>query len=702
MKKKFIVVLAIVVMVCTLSLALVACNPKNPEAFQVVNNSSALNELWDAWAKENFSKSHDTIGLDVNLNYDDSDTDISIALKGGITQAKDNKNALSFVVKDNKKQGTNKDIINLTFNSDALFIYIDGVADKSLKVSDIKFPNLSGGIFDMITIGNISDSLKTILVSLMAYTLDMEDSKITIDPVLNGKDLYDAKYSISFKVNSLIDSVVESYLESFMSDYMQLALKTVKEKLVGVKVEITANTTGNTRKKVEKPAKGAPKYEYVGGTLVDSDIAVGTYDSKLTINTKASDIKILNSIPEIKAPTDFIEFDNYLLPSNVNGAFNLKDKNGNILSKYDYTANFDFNMTEVASTILDCFDKKSMVPLINAMLSDQNGKIFVEINHTCDDSCLLDHLSKTSKPVLTIAYSPVDFGNNRIYIAVNLRGILSSDFGEQMLENLPDGSTATAQDIIDLLPEEDLIFTIDLQTYSTISSIKNAADNSRQAIVNLLDSVATTTYEQNKNIDITSILNAVMSIEELAVYKYSVEKAMDIIMKDVDSIDIAYTHTNEHYTDGNIKEQFMQNKTFVYGDGTVIAPIIDKLTFAEKSEGVVQINGQDGLYNEDGTFNALTEKQVFKLIGSTITATYTDMLGNTISEELVVFDILGFDSTKVEQTVYLVVSGNLGNNYNQFVKNVKDMFEENDSQTEVSRENVAEAVVKISFKLQTA
>ncbi len=698
MKKKFIFVLTIIVLVCTMSVALVACNPKNPEAFQVVNNGSALNELWEAWAKENFSRSNDTIGLNVNLNYKDSSEDISIALKGGLTQKEINKNVLSLIVKDNNKQESNKDILNLTLNSNGLFLYLDEFENKTFKMSDIKFPNLNGGIFEMLTIGNISDSLKTILVSLMAYTLDMEGSKVTIDPVLNGKNLYDTKYIISFKINSLIDSVVDSYLQSFMTEEMQLAIESIKDKLGEAKVDITANTTGNTRKKVAKPAKDAPKYEYVGGTLVDFDIEVGNAENKLTMNTKASDIKILNSIPEVQEPADFIDFDSYVFPSNINGIFNLKDINGNVLSKFECTANFDFNIKNVASTILACISNKNMAPLFDEMISDENGKIFVEITHTCDDSCKLDHLSKESKPILTVAYSPAEFKNNRIYVALNLRGIVLSSFGEQMLDFLPADSELTAQDMEKLLPEDDLTFSIDLEAYTNYTLIKNTFENNIQAVAGLFNMVSATTYEKNTSININNILNSIMNFEELVELKYYLENFIDIIFKDVDSIDIAYTHTNEHYTNGSVKEQFLKDRTFVYHDNFVYAPIIDKLTFVEKSEGVVEINKED-LYNEDGSLKALTENQVLELKGCTITADFTDALGNAVTEELVICDILGFDNTQLNQTIYLVVTGYTGNNYKRFIEDLQYIF--GDISTEEYKDIViADGVVELSISLK--
>ncbi len=687
MKKKFGFVLASILLVCVLLISMVACSPKDPEAFETVDNSATLNEVWDIWAKDNLKLATDTLGVDVNLKLMGFDSNISIILQGGLSQIQTTKDVLRFAVIDNSKTTVNKSLMDIIISNDGLIVCVDEYFEKPIKFSDVKLPKIDSDLPFGITLGNICEMMQNILVPLIANAMDTEGSKVVIDPVLNGKNVYDVNYSFSFKATSIIDGVLE-FLNLQNSADIKESIDSVKAQLKDVKIKVSVNTTGNTRKKVEKPAKGAPKYEYIGGSLVDFSLVADNNGSEISINSSASGVKILNSIPEVKIPTDCIEFDSLVLPSNINGQFSMKDSKGNILGNYEYKANFDFNATQIASTLLECITSQSGMPLVNKLFKNNDGKIFVEIKHTCDNSCKFNHLSKLSRPIMTIAYDPQNFGTSRIYFAVNLRGIVTEDFGEKFKELLPAGSQTSAEEIVGLLPEEDLIFSIDPMAYITLDKIQT--DITTKAY-NMLSAIADS---NDKNvIDFAEIINSILQLEELSEYKEIIQKVINLAFPNVDSIEFTAEHTNEHITDINVKEKFMENRTFVFNSDfqEVIAPIASKITF----DRIVK----EDYYNQDGSLKDLTAEQVLTFIGEKAKCSYKDMLGNIINEDLTIIDIIGLDTQLVgaTQKIYLVVNGNLGNNLYKFKENFAKLFGDN-IQTE-SNYKVVDGVIELSITL---
>ncbi len=664
MKKKFSFAIVIVLLVSMLTLVLVACDPKDPESFSAVDSMTVLEEIWDAWSIDNFQTATDTLGIDVNVNLKGEGKDINFVLQGGISSNASVKEGLRLAIVNNF---ANKTIAEVISNSDGTFVYADGLNDKPLKINEIKFQGIGSIINETLgfSVGDLAGLLKMPIINLVNDAINMEGSCITVRPVLKEKNSYDVNYTFDFKLNSLIDGLM-----SFIPGSEEI-FESVKAELNDVSIYFDIKTAGNQREKVVKPAKGAPKYNYKGGKLTDMKIAAKVGTSEMTVNCGVGGFKMLNSIPVISTPTEFIDFDNFILPSNLNGTFNLKDKNGDILGKYEYTANFDFNKTQIFSSLIECAVKQSAMPIVNKMFKDESGKIYIEVKHICDNSCTINHLSNDSRPLLTVAYDPNSFGTNRVYFAFNIRGSVGADFAEKISEMINDGTLVSAQEILDLLPKEDLIFSIDPSSY-----IKKAEVSSTDNII--LPQIMA--EDSSNTVAFAEIVNRILQADIFAEYKDTIAKVLDIVFPNVDSIDYTVVHTNKHITDWDIKAKFLENREFCYSetDGIkdIMAPINSKIDYTFNSQNIIKITTAQDIYNGDGTLKDLTAQDLNALIGASVEGKYVDMLNNQITENLTILDIVGLDiaQTQTTQTVYLVVGGSVNNNIYRFLDNINDLF----------------------------
>lgn len=664
MKKKFSFAIVIVLLVSMLTLVLVACDPKDPESFSAVDSMTVLEEIWDAWSIDNFQTATDTLGVDVNVNLKGDGKDINFILQGGISSNANVKEGLRLAIVNNF---ANKTIAEVISNSDGTFVYADGLNDKPLKINEIKFQGIGSIINETLgfSVGDLAGLLKMPIINLVNDAINMDGSIITIRPVLKENNLYDVNYTFDFKLNSLIDGLM-----SFIPGSEEI-FESVKAELNDVSIYFDIKTAGNQREKVVKPAKGAPKYNYKGGKLTDMKIAAKVGTSEINVNCGVGGFRLLNSIPAISTPTEFMDFDSFLLPSNLNGTFNLKDKNGDILGNYEYTANFDFNKTQLFSSLIECAVKQSAMPIVDKMFKDESGKIYIEVKHICDNTCTINHLSNDSRPLLTIAYDPNSFGTNRVYFALNIRGSVSADFAEKISEMINDGTLVSAQEILDLLPKEDLIFSIDPSAY-----IKKAEVSSTDNII--LPQIMA--VNDSNTIDFTQIVNSILQADVFAEYKDTIAKVLDIVFPNVESIDYTAVHTNEHITDWNIKAKFLENREFCYSetDGIkdIMAPINSKIDYTLNSQNIIEITTAQDIYNGDGTLKDLTAQDLNALIGASVEGKYVDMLNNQITENLTILDIVGLDieQTQTTQTVYLVVGGSVNNNIYRFLDNINELF----------------------------
>lgn len=688
MKKKFIFVLAIVLIVCTLSIALVGCSPKNPEPFKAYDKNATLTSIMEAWTEKNVSVTNDTLGLDIKLNLKNEDTDLVIALKGGLTKidANSDKEGISFSLQNNKLQTANKNVLNVLICKSGLYFDIAGYTDKTIRVSDFSLPlnELKSLSFDTIV-----ETIKSILFTFIAEGVD----EITIDPIMNGKNVYDVTYSFDIVFSKVIDSVVEllSNFDDSISGTNSTIIQ-IKEAIGDLKLQVSATTTGNKRAKAEKPKKDQPKYNYEGGTLSDFTLTASKDGASIAIG---NEIKLQDTLPELTVPSDYVELEAALFPSNVNGSIVMKNAAGNAVCKYDYTANIDFDVNNLYTAFVESLSKNSMAPLLDKMFKQSSGKIFVEITHA-NDNCTLNHLESNNRPILTIAYDPENFGANRIYFAVNTRAIVTSDFGEKLAKYLPENSTKTANDIVAMLPQNDLIFSIDPTAYVDFENAKMPAIPQP----NILLGAVSTLSSEKEIINIKQIIDMILSLDELEGKEQMIKDIVSIVLPEVQTLEVSYERTQNPIAD-NLKEKFVENRDFA--KQTLIG---SKITFAEQFAGIVKITSDkvQNLY-ESNDFRSLTIEEINSLIGATVTGNFTALDSSQKSEQMTITDIIGVNELDLQatgkQTLYLVVGGELGGNLYDFTASVYEVFGTQNSLELANMKDFrfVEAVIKIEITL---
>lgn len=688
MKKKFSFVLAIVLIVCTLSLVLAGCSPKDPEPFKAYDKNATLSNIMDAWVSKNISITDDTFGLDVNLNLKNADTDFVIALKGGLSKidSNANKEGISLTLQNNKLQTANKKVLDVVICSSGLYFDIAGYTEKPIRVSDFSLPleALKG-----LSFASIVDTVNSFLLTFITEAVD----DITIDPVMNGKNIYDVTYSFDIVISKLIDSVVDllsNFTDSISANSPNVIQ--IKEAVGDFKISVAATTTGNKREKVANPKKDQPKYKYEGGTLSDFALTASKDGVNIAIG---NEIKLQGTLPELSVPSDYIELEAALFPTNVNGSIVMKNASGTAIGKYDYTANIDFDVENIYTAIIESLSKQSIAPLFDKMFKQSSGKIFVEITHTCDNSCAINHLQSNNRPIMTIAYDPTNFGTNRIYVAVNTRAILAADFGEKMTKYLPEGSTKTAEDIVNMLPQDDLIFSFDPTAYVDYDNATAAV----QPQGNILIGAISTLTANEQTINIKQIVDMLLSMDELAGKEQMIKDIVSIVFPNVQSLDVSSERTQNAITD-NLKERFLQNRAFAE---TLAGGSIN---FAEQFDGIVKITSDTvpNLY-DNNDFRSLTLDEIYALIGSKVTGNYVALNNSAKSEQMTITDIIGVAELDLQstekQTLYLVIGGELGSNLYDFTASISEIFGTSENLTLAALKEVrfVEAVIKIQVTL---
>lgn len=689
MKKKFSFVFAIVLIVCTLSVVLASCSPKDPEPFKAYDKNATLSNIMDAWASKNISVTNETLGLDINLNLKNADTDLIIALKGGLSkqEADSDKEGFSLSLQNNKLQTANNKVLDVVICNSGLYFNIAGYTDKAIRVSDFSLPL---DVLKALSFDSIVDTVNSFLITFITDAVD----EVTIDPVMNGKNIYDVKYSFDIVVSKLVDSVVE--LLSNFSDSISANSPNVlqiKDAVGDLKLSVVATTTGNVREKVAKPKKDQPKYNYEGGTLSDFELSAIKDGVSTSIG---NEIKLQGTLPELSVPTDYIDIEAALFPTNVNGSIVMKNASGAEIGKFDYTANIDFDVKNLYTAFAESLSKQSVAPLFDKMFKQSSGKIFVEITHTCDNTCAIDHFQSNNRPILTIAYDPVNFGANRIYVAINTRAIVTADFGEIMTKYLPNGSTKTAEDIANMLPEEDLIFSFDPTAYVDYEKAKEAV----VAQNNMPFGMISTLTAEKQTINIKQIIDMLLSVDELAGKEQMIKDIISIVLPDVETMDVSSERTQNPIAD-NLKEKFVANRNFA--EQTLVG---GSISFAEEFEGIVKITSDkvENLY-ENNDFRSLTIDEINALIGAKVTGNYMALNNSQKTEQMTITDIIGVEELDLQstekQTLYLVVGGELGGNLYDFTASVSEIFGTNDNLPFAVMKDFrfVEAVIKIQITL---
>ncbi len=314
MKKKISFICATILLVCAMTLALVGCN-KEIEPFAVVDKQTTLSEIWNAWTKENFSVSSDTLGIDLNLTAKEGTSESTLSIKGGLSTKANSKNVigLSMVKKDN---GVLADSYEIIIDTEA--VYLTNKDGKTTRNTAIALPNITDAKVDFAETITMA---KDLILPLLANSID--ETTFMIAPVKNGKS-YDVKYTFGIKVDDFIGEIIKTLdgLDSFdtsslppeleelfqMMGQIKETLKNMQAKVKGVVINVTINTTGNTQTKNVEAGKDEPKYLYEGGKLTSFELKT-TIENKETNQDEtievSGNIKLTNTIIPVTIPTEW-------------------------------------------------------------------------------------------------------------------------------------------------------------------------------------------------------------------------------------------------------------------------------------------------------------------------------------------------------------------------------------------------------------
>ncbi len=695
MKKKLSMLLAAFMVVCTFAIALVACAPKDPDPFTAVDSSKELGNVWDAWAKEHMKVSGNTLGINASLNLKNSDTDMSIALQGGITQENNVKEVLRLAIANNKKTGDNKNIVDIIINdTDGLFVNIDGLSAKPIKISELKLPSIGDLLKDGLdmSISDIIPAIKPAVVELINFALD--DSKVTVDPVKNKKT-YDVRYTFTVEVDALVNSILDM-INLQMSPEVESIVNEVKGMLDGVDLKFTVDTTGNTQTKVKKPAKGAPKYDYAGGTMTDLKIEV----EGMTVN--ATGINLTNTIPNVSIPTDTMDLDTALLTSRLNGKITLKDSAGKSVGDYTYTINLDFTPIQLITTITECVNTGSADPIIKKMLLDQQGKIFIEVNHTCGTTCKTTHVDgkKTDGSIIAIAYSPKDFENNRIYVSLDLRSIVNDSLLSDMIgiglnSIFPTYYTTFSFDVLQYL---DLVKTraeadapVGSETPEEQALAYGLVSDSPMSIGNIItDIIGGLKDKQELQIKVDyfrELLDGLYGTTLDEGTYWTLLKAVNSLFNGVDKICIDGVYSNGEHFEQNVldlytrvkdgsdaKKDFGENEESLANHKIIKGEVLDWDKDAAGNVKIYQGGDKDNpntdnlnsvVYNTNGSYKTMSYGELMELVvdknatstKNTVVIKFKDIYGKEVTSRMNIVEIAGLNpNIYTEQTVKLVLS----------------------------------------------
>lgn len=644
MKKKFVISIVAVILACTMAVSLVACKPKLEE-FVAPSKDAALSEVINAWMRQNTYDGGDALGLDADINLKDAQDsslmDMSVKLQVALSDGNPNE-ALRLELIDNIA----KSAFALTARREAMYITMP---EKSLKFAELGLLNI--GVSE-----ELNDSISSL--ASMALTL-LCPGKVMVKPAENG-DYFDVQYKFTLEFASIAELLEVLVAEMDLPD----AITSIIDGLASTKIELTIQTTGNSQSKIEGAKKGEPKYSYSGGKFASMTAKVS---GGANINISASGLKLLNTLPEIKAPSAAEEA--YLLKHDVSGSFVLKNKTGASISRYDYNAFVDFGADNFLQLVADCATEGSVMPLFESLFTNQNGKIFFEVAHECEGNCSVQHMSKQSRPVMTVAYDPTNFGSDNVYIAVNLRGIVPANLAEVIGGKFAGLTAEKVTELMNKLPAEDLVFCVSPQAYMKYL----AALEGSEAAAGLM-SVADTT-NQPISIDFAELKEMLLAADEIAEYRDMLEALLDTMFPQVATIEASAQHSfgKNIPSDFNGKEAFVTGRTFTYADGdtpVIIAPIDSEITFATNAAGVYEFDAD--IYAADGSVKELTVAELEKLIGAKIGGTYTNILGEVVCEQMQVLEIIGYDDSiaGATQKIGFVIGGSVGNNFVNFAEDV--------------------------------
>lgn len=414
--KKYFIVFTAIMLICTLAVALMACDDDNNEPV-VIPELSPGEAFGEVLQKITQSKNINP-GSNLNLNLD------------GYIYFRGNGKRLEFSTEVNNVDGQLHDMFFELSESDKklMGVYVDG-KDCYIDLDSIgyKYSNVIGGENDFE--GGARDGRISNDMSAMAVLVG---ELIFKNVTMKGDD-----YTFEMNVGDIIDGTLGDLVEAFGVDFDEIATflgYSDKSNMISELKNITAYFDFDFN---NDNFDGA-KFRYRGNSEFDIGL------SSINITDEISNINYSDKIPNKEYHlTNAINF-------KMNGEFILNgERGGDRIAKYDWRLLAD----------IDPFNP-----------SEDDRFHFVMTNKTSENSAEYNEEKISAKDgvVLEIAYSPKEFGTDNILMAVNLKALLDSSILESM---------GVAGSVGKLLPNYYGVF-VDIDAINAINSVGNVTTKS--------------------------------------------------------------------------------------------------------------------------------------------------------------------------------------------------------------------------------
>ena len=659
MKKKFGIVLVVVMMMSVLSVALVACKSEVSEL--TMPTSDALTEVITAWIKGNNYQYAGMLGWDTNTRVIGESSDITVSFKGGIKEQSENTNKMQFSVIDNINKST---IFAITADEKALYLdFGEGaryeVTDINIATQTITGESASGAVEIMQT-----------LVPLVFGMFAPEQATVTVSESEN--ETYDKSYNISFDVPDTVVRIVSLVGGLVGMDDVQISnvSKDLTSKLEGAVFDLDLKTTGNTKVKTPKEDReDKGKYTYSDGKLAVDGIKITTGNASSMFNVVVSNVNLMSDVPSITVPTGYTR--TKLLQFKIDGEFDMKGVEDVAVADYEYRLEVLLDAKAIFNSIVKVIKTNSINPLIEEVFSSDDSRIVFDIYHKCDKNCTIEHLAKNFEgSILTIAYDPSKqaFDNNRVYVAIHPRAILTKEVYKAL------GIEGLAPVIGAIIPKDYISYAISPTEVLKLNTAegKGLYNNKEKKLENL--DVKSMISELVDRIIKANMSGGVASIDyssmRAVVVKYYGEesvvvKVLDALLPGVVKMQLKATlNYGAPITESGL-QSFMEAdnsgkvKSFTFSGKNVLPMKGDMSPKLDKSGNIDLAGAGIDYYNPDGSYKPISATEIKSLIGKEfVQSEWKDINGLANKSVLKVVAMAGLDENKFgeEQEITLGLS----------------------------------------------
>lgn len=443
--RKIWMVLIAIMLISTISVTLLACDPVNPEPPKTTAEKAS--EIFEmiSQAATNMDPGGYKFGIDVEGSVNFEETSGAWSTVNGKTysikakinlntdpasQPTSGENEVFFEIRES---GAETPLIGVYYSDNTEkernYIYIQsGNTKKAVEIYSLS--RLITGKYQQATEPTAAIDVGAIIMSALSgffSDASISEARDSAYLELNLEDLFfadgaDDKVGIDNGLWGIIAGVI---------DFKEMGLDLTIDQLINLKPQIKI---GITFKFDKDPANGgvlsgaeatftSARAENItikttdGSTLIDYTIPQAKI--KLSFDTLAikAGEKIDIAFPAFDESWEIIE----LINAKVTGAFGIEYANGDIVQlEYDLIAN------------VDIFDV--ITNYAQASKLDEDSYFYLQIRHVaCDGSCAfcknrvasVNKAARKDVALLDVAFSPKDFGNTNVYISLAPMGILS-------------------------------------------------------------------------------------------------------------------------------------------------------------------------------------------------------------------------------------------------------------------------------------